>query len=150
MASRWRDLVDLEQVIILGAPTMAYIAPLKLHLGQQQAPKNRKRASMSSLHKRCFQQRNDVENVAIAGSKLNLGFRLETNTKHPSEGEMPTNLVDASKEGNDTHRCRHHRHRPKTGRTFVRNIAHLQPRPMDWGNTVQIGSHRRRRSTLSL
>jgi hypothetical protein len=49
---------------------------------------------------------------------------------------VPTHLGDASKEGNDTHGRRHRRHRPESGRTFVRNAAHLTRRPPERGSNT--------------
>jgi hypothetical protein len=81
--------------------------------------------------RRCFQQRSDMEDAAIANSAHRIRFSPGDNTR--GWGEAPELHDDASKEEDDAQRRRRRRHRHKSCRTFVR-IAGYQttlPRAAD-------------------
>lgn len=123
-------MVGLEEGIVLDAPATTYIAPLKIDLGQQRAPKRSATHDLQAVSPYTMlpteeQRRGRIHHRFGTEPRLSPGHNNQTQMR----GGMPTHLDDASKEGNDIHGCRRCRHRLKTGKTFICNIAHMHPRP---------------------
>ena len=82
--------------------------------------------NQSCLQTQCSQQRSGAEDAAIVPIRAsNLGFRPETSTNTKSARDEANTLDDASKEGNDIHRCHHRR----PGRSRAKFSSALRPSP---------------------